>query len=87
MRECKAYHKERAELETIIINEIGIDEWELLKIKDDQCMKTILGLENSKTNIINGMKVFLTKVWKIRSNETRNTNEECNDHTYAKVIV
>ena len=58
--------------------------WNEYKNQDDLGLKVVLGLENQRKNIINATKIFLTEMWKKRSNEEqlRMHNRNVGEHNY-----
>ena len=80
--ECEAYTNERMELESIIIQEIGGEEWRERKRSDDGGIKLILGIDERNGNIIYKTKEFLRKIWKIREEGVVVRLVRENDHNY-----
>ena len=83
--ECKAYEKERNEFEDKIKEKLGVEIWERKKLGNDKGMKTILGLETDKNEMMEITKKYLRDIWR-RRNMKGKTKEilRGEDHNYIK---
>ena len=63
---CSKYAEERMVLAELVENELGC-QWNDFTVNVDECMIVLTGLnEEVNEKVVEGVKVFLEKLWEIR---------------------